>query len=107
MNTNGAPSVRAGHTSVWTGTQMVVWGGGDNDPYSDGARYNPAGNSWTAMSTVARPTARAGHVAVWTGTEMILWGGGWADPDPNISGVYYTETYSYTPGSLLYLYQRP
>ena len=105
MNTNGAPSPRTGHTAVWTGTQMVVWGGGDNDPYTDGARYNPAGNSWSPSSTVAAPAARAGHAAVWTGTAMLVWGGGWT-ADPNSSGTYYVETYSYTPGSLLYLYQR-
>jgi hypothetical protein len=25
--TSNAPAVRAGHTAVWTGSQMIVWGG--------------------------------------------------------------------------------
>jgi len=40
VSTNGAPSARAAHTAVWTGSQMVVWGGGDSVPYGDGARYD-------------------------------------------------------------------
>jgi len=38
--TAGAPSGRGGHTAVWTGSEMIVWGG-----YPDlntGGRYNPS-----------------------------------------------------------------
>ena len=42
---------------------------------NDGGRYNPAGNSWTAVSTTGAPAARYHHTAVWTGSEMIVWGG--------------------------------
>src|SRR6476660_899142 len=28
-STTNAPSARAGHTAVWTGTEMIVWGGGN------------------------------------------------------------------------------
>jgi N-acetylneuraminic acid mutarotase len=31
--TVGAPSPRYDHTAVWTGTEMIIWGGG----YSDGS----------------------------------------------------------------------
>src|SRR5262249_6560969 len=37
-----APSPRAGHTAVWTGNQMIVWGGNDSTPYGyleTGDRY--------------------------------------------------------------------
>jgi hypothetical protein len=27
---SGAPSPRDDHTAVWTGTKMIIWGGGDN-----------------------------------------------------------------------------
>ena len=56
-------------TSVWTGSEMLVWGG------SSGYRYNPATDTLTAMSLVNSPSQRSGHTAVWTGTEMIIWGG--------------------------------
>jgi N-acetylneuraminic acid mutarotase len=71
MNTNGAPSPRSNATAVWTGTEMIVWGGNHNT----GARYNPTTDAWTPMSTVNAPAARSFHKAIWTGTEMIVWGG--------------------------------
>jgi N-acetylneuraminic acid mutarotase len=70
------PTGRFDHTAVWTGTEMIVWGGGyDNTNLNTGARYNPATDTWTPTSTTGAPTARSGHTAVWTGTEMIVWGG--------------------------------
>ena len=45
-STVAAPSAREGHTAVWTGSQMIVWGGydgGDND-YFTGGIYSPPGN---------------------------------------------------------------
>ena len=59
------------HTAIWTGTEMIVWGGNTGS----GARYDPAGDSWLPTSTTGAPTARREHAAVWTGTEMIVWGG--------------------------------
>lgn len=70
----GAPSPRAFHTAVWTGSEMIVWGGVGDGYLRDGARYSPASDSWMAM-TDAPLAGRAGHVAVWTGSEMIVWGG--------------------------------
>lgn len=38
----GAPSGRSGHSAVWTGTEMIVWGGYSSDgALGDGARYSP------------------------------------------------------------------
>ena len=55
---------------------MIVWGGYGGSSYlNDGGRYNPAANSWTAVSPTGAPAARNDHTAVWTGSEMIVWGG--------------------------------
>ena len=65
-------------SAVWTGQEMVVWGGYRSglSRYSDsGARYNPSTNTWAQISTVNAPTARWHHSAVWTGNQMIIWGG--------------------------------
>src|SRR5712675_1695015 len=72
-----APSARAGQMAVWTGSEMIVWGGGTTGPtyVNTGGRYNPGTDSWTATSTTNAPSARSGHTAVWTGSEMIVWGG--------------------------------
>jgi hypothetical protein len=69
----GAPTARSGHTAVWTGTEMIVWGG--TPTTLAGGRYDPGTDSWAATSTSGAPVGRTGHSAVWTGTEMIVWGG--------------------------------
>jgi N-acetylneuraminic acid mutarotase len=71
-NTDGAsapPSSRYGHVAVWTGTELIVWGGSDT-----GARFNLGRKAWIPMSTVGVPTLFENSTAVWTGTEMIVWG---------------------------------
>jgi N-acetylneuraminic acid mutarotase len=72
-----SPAWRELATAVWSGTEMIVWGGAsDSNVYlMDGARYNPSSNSWTALTLTGAPVARELHVAAWTGTEMIIWGG--------------------------------
>jgi hypothetical protein len=74
MGTTGAPSARGQHTAVWTGTQMIVWGGYGGTYLQDGGRYTPATNSWSPLFQGL--TARSDHTAVWTGTYMVVWGGG-------------------------------
>lgn len=72
------PSERYHTTAVWTGTEMIVWGGSSpSGEFNTGGRYNPSTNSWQATSTGTNcPSKRNSHTAVWTGTEMIIWGGG-------------------------------
>jgi len=74
---SSCPTERCVHSAVWTGEEMIVWGGtDDSNLLSTGARYDPASDTWTTTSTNPPcPTARAGHTAVWTGTEMVVWGG--------------------------------
>jgi hypothetical protein len=74
-NPTGAPGVRFSHTAIWTGSEMIVWGGQGAAALNDGGRYNPALNTWLAVSLSGAPAARTQHTAVWTGTEMIVWGG--------------------------------
>jgi hypothetical protein len=99
----GAPSVVAGrafHTAVWTGSEMIVWGG-NNGPYypPEGGRYNPTTDSWSATSTTNAPVPRSLHTAVWTGTKMIVWGG--HDPITNMpvnsGGRYNPATDTWIP----------
>ncbi len=69
------PEARFDHTAVWTGSEMIVWGGFDAGVSNGGSRYDPATDVWTATSTVDAPSGRRDHTAVWTGSEMIVWGG--------------------------------
>lgn len=83
LNTSTAPGPRSGHTAVWTGTEMIVWGGttqtttgfpSNPTPTNTGTRYDPVDNVWIPTTTSGAPSARLNHSAVWTGTEMIIWG---------------------------------
>ena len=45
------PAGRDSHTAVWTGSEMIVWGGYDGSAWlNTGSRYNPSTDSWTATS---------------------------------------------------------
>jgi N-acetylneuraminic acid mutarotase len=77
-NTAGAPTGRTFHTAVWTGSEMLVWGGALSNPAgptATGSRYNPSTDSWSAITLFNAPSARSGHAAVWTGSLMLIWGG--------------------------------
>jgi N-acetylneuraminic acid mutarotase len=86
--TTNAPQATMWHTAVWTGTEMIVWGGGISFGVSTGGRYNPATDSWTATANTNAPSARTRHSAVWTGTEMIIWGGYDGPEFFNTGGIY-------------------
>ncbi|GEM_PF-1154576 len=89
--TTNVPGTRFFHTAVWTGTEMIIWGGFT----ATGGRYNPASNSWTATSMTDAPASRSSHSAVWTGVRMIVWGGS----DLNTGGQYDPATNSWTATS--------
>jgi len=100
------PSGRQHHTAVWTGSEMIVWGGYGNGYYlSTGGRYNPSTDSWatSALTTGAGanvPSARLFHAAVWTGSEMIVWGGEDGSSLFNTGGRYDPSTDSWAASSL-------
>jgi hypothetical protein len=94
------PSSGNNHTAVWTGTEMIVWGGsGFPGPVNTGGRYDPSTDSWTATSTTGAPAGRIVHTAVWTGTEMIVWGGQNPSNDFNTGGRYNPGTDRWTTTS--------
>ena len=96
--TSSAPSGRAWHSEVWTGSEMIVWGGWNGSScVGTGARYNPQADAWSAMSSTNAPTARTDATAVWTGTEMIVWGG-WDGSNRLSNGARYNPaTDTWTP----------
>jgi hypothetical protein len=64
-------SARAGHSAVWTGAELIVWGGRD---HGDGAAFDPVEGTWRVLAR-SPLSPRSRHVAVWTGVEMLVWGG--------------------------------
>ena len=81
LPTRGVPAARYGHSTVWTGQEMIVWGGilADGRPTATGARYNPTTRQWRRVSLDGAPSPRSTHTAVWTGREMLVWGGDGAE----------------------------
>jgi hypothetical protein len=97
-----APGARHSHTAVWTGSEMIVWGGFDNVVgwSNTGGTYNPSTDSWTTTSRANAPDGRTDHTAVWTGTEMIIWGGDDAVVSgKNTGGRYNPSTNTWTATS--------
>jgi len=76
MTVVNAPEPRYGHTAIWTGSQMIVWGGHrDLGSLDTGKLYDPQTDQWTDLPTTGAPSPRYEHTAVWTGSRMIVWGG--------------------------------
>ncbi len=95
ISTVSEPSDRTGHTVIWTGAEMVVWGGYSLGRLHTGGIYSPVFDSWEATSLVGAPPPRFGHTAVWSGSEMIVWGG---DSGSTIHGARWSPvTNSWTP----------
>jgi N-acetylneuraminic acid mutarotase len=89
--------------TVWTGTEVLIWGGygtytSPSYARKNGAAYNVGADSWRAIST-AIPTAlssgRYQHSAVWTGSKMIVWGGYDYSSYRNDGGIYDPSTDSW------------
>jgi N-acetylneuraminic acid mutarotase len=80
-----APSPRVSPSAVWTGSKMLIWGGGGTGgQFNTGGAYDPVTDTWTPISTVNAPEPRIWHSAVWTGSKMLIWGG----YNSNTSTVY-------------------
>jgi N-acetylneuraminic acid mutarotase len=63
--------------TVWTGKELVVWGGFNSDfttAYGDGASLDPTTGTWRRLPQAPVP-ARGEATAVWSGHEVLIWGG--------------------------------
>ena len=86
---------RLGASAVWTGREMIVWGGvtrGGAFPYgaprSDGAAYTPATRTWRKIAnSPSGVLGDGGPAAAWTGSRMVVWSGN--SPDRPAGGAVY------------------
>ena len=95
MSAVGAPQPREDAAAVWTGTELIVWGGvvRDGDPaqrhrLGTGGRYDPVTDTWQPVTLTNAPTPREDAVVVWTGDEMLVWGGRGDDFVPRLGARY-------------------
>ncbi|MPZ71073.1 MAG: hypothetical protein GEU71_16345, partial [Actinobacteria bacterium] len=83
------PYERSGFEGVWTGTEVILWGGPDHGSKlrRRGVAYNPSADTWRTTSP-APVGGRWWHAAAWTGEEMIVWGGTGARTDQADGAAY-------------------
>jgi len=94
-----ALTARALASSVWTGKQMIVWGGYTAafgiTTKNDGASLDVASTTWTMLKTAPSPMSggRYRHTATWDGTNrMYVWGGIEGAMTAKDTGAYYDVT---------------
>lgn len=65
---------REGAVYVWSGTEVIVWGGGRHgEPVNtEGAAYDPATDTWRRIAEA--PLGLNFASAMWTGREMLVFG---------------------------------
>ncbi len=92
---------RSGAVAVWTGSEMVVFGGDTGPPCPpgadcvgptgeqvarDGAAYDPVTDSWRLLVDSPHPLLHA--TATWTGSEVVVLAAGFPEGQPNATLAY-------------------
>src|SRR5436190_8999267 len=70
-STTGAPAARNSHTAIWTGSEMIVWGGASETYLNTGGRYCVAGPSPTPTPTPTQPPPSPTSTATATPTATV------------------------------------
>ena len=65
---------RQGNVAVWTGREIVYWGGDRPGRPAQGAAYDPATQQWRRISR-SPLSNRTDAAAAWTGREVVVYGG--------------------------------
>ena len=102
MSTKDQPQWRWQHALVWTGREVLVWGGAnaDNVRLCDGSKFDPVQNVWKSMSLEEAPLGCLQPATAWTGKELLIWGGGIAQADgstTNTGAAYSPDADTWRP----------
>jgi hypothetical protein len=102
----GSMHGRIDHTAIWTGSEVIIWGGhwynavsNTNIYLYDGGIYDPALNSWTPITPTLSPVSRSGHAALWTDEWMVVCGG--------YDGTYLKSMAGFNPAVSAWVYYFP
>ncbi len=94
----GAARERTAHTAVWTGLEMLIYGGTGPVVRTGVGRFVPASNSWLPIAgSGTEPLPRGNHLAIWSGERMMVWGGGAGLHILNTGGIYNPFTLLWGP----------
>jgi hypothetical protein len=93
----GAPSARASHQAVWTGSKMIILSGGgvssSIDLRSTGGSYDIEKGTWVNYTNELL-VERTGHKAIWNGEEILLVGG-----KSTRLRTYFGEVFAFNPAT--------
>ena len=78
--------------AVWTGREMIIWGGVSRQdtvtPVAEGAAYDPATDAWRTIAPAPPGVLGVvGTAAAWTGRIAVFWAGN--SPDGPAAGAAY------------------
>jgi alpha-tubulin suppressor-like RCC1 family protein len=83
-----SPPARSGHSMVWDGNKVIMFGGANNDTWW----YYPVTNTWAQQfPSGGLPVTRSGQSMVWDGNKVIMFGGAISD-----TWWYYPVTNTWT-----------
>jgi hypothetical protein len=96
---------RNGAAVVWTGKELIVWGGVSVrgtvfQTHADGAAYDPRTGRWAPLPPAPESQWLQGDhgLAVWTGREMLVWGGDtFVDPVRTPGRARFADGVAYDP----------
>jgi hypothetical protein len=75
------PLGAADHAMVWTGREVLIWGGSLQEPLKSrravttGLIYRPDTDTWGEMSAEGQPPPRDQPLIGWDGAQLLVWGG--------------------------------
>ncbi|MDT3442750.1 hypothetical protein [Pseudofrankia sp. BMG5.37] len=100
---------RTGAVAVWTGKELVVWGGSRElaprpdgqrtQVFTDGAAYDPSTRAWTVLPPVSVPASLVPVKAVAASGKVVIWAqaeGRGSDPAEGRTLVYDPATRQWT-----------
>jgi hypothetical protein len=89
---------RALEAAVWTGEQLILWGGwSESGERGDGAVWTP-GRGWAVMA--ASPLSPRSEFAwAWTGDRLLIWGGGSGDAENGERETVFADGAAYDPAT--------
>lgn len=79
------------NSAVWTGIQMIIWGGIEGafgERVNTGLMFDNEDDAWLDVTTEGAPSNRSGHTAIWTSERMIVWGGEGSGGPVGDGGIY-------------------
>jgi hypothetical protein len=81
-------------TSVWTGHELLYWGGDDScqegTARREGAAFDPVARTWRSLAP-SPLDGRSSAAAAWTGEELLVWGG-WGESARGDGAAYRPAT---------------